>query len=213
MVDHWTVTPGVVGSSPISHPNLPRPILSVTCALAGIACATAPAREGDRYRPLGQRHYTIVALPSGELLPSGWKPASAVARFRDPDFFYRKDADTWILVSTQFLTHGEQQSSDQEQMVDAQQLALGWATDISNLPFSRDARIRVSGADLPFGERLPDAAERLILQDNPHLTLYVAIQRVYRDEEVMVVGASRTGDPPFLEARSLMSRVRPDHAR
>jgi hypothetical protein len=78
------------------------------------------------------------------------------------------------------------------------------------LPFSRDATVRVSGAELPFGEPLADAAERLILQEKPRLAVYVAIRRVYRDEEVMVVGASRTGDPPFAEARNLMSRVRPD---
>jgi hypothetical protein len=173
------------------------------------ACTHAPMHEGNRWRPLGQRHYTIADLPSGELLPPGWEPGTGSRAFLDPDFFYRKGADTWILVETQFLTHGEQQLSDQEQMIQAQRLALVTAISVSNPPFSRDARVRVSGADLP-GAALDDGAERLILQEDAHLSLYVAIRRVYRDEEVMVIGASRKGDPPFEEARSLTSRIRPD---
>src|SRR5207248_11336448 len=46
MVEHWTVTPGVAGSSPVSHP----------IQLDGLACTgyTAPPSAADRYGSVAQ---------------------------------------------------------------------------------------------------------------------------------------------------------------
>src|SRR5205085_7236390 len=77
MVEHWTVTPGVAGSSPVSHP----------IQLDGLACTgyTAPPSAADRYGSVAQlAEQWPLNLQVEDPNPSALSPAMSSDSEEDP---------------------------------------------------------------------------------------------------------------------------------
>lgn len=171
------------------------------------ACASGPTHEGNGWRPPGRHPYSIENLPAGTLVPPDWKLATASSPFMEGDLFFTRPPDSWLLVMTVELTWGDRPLSLDELNRKLTPLATAYATSVSNLPHSRDSKMRISGPPLPFGLAPPETSERLILQDNPRVIFYLGLKRASPDDVVLIMAGAQTVDPPLEEGRSLASRL------